>query len=237
MECNPDVPSHPKRGPPKDKKKSLTMRANICIPLPRPTQPSPNHILEVQSHQPLLPLCRKLPSLNLARQLPRPLQRAHIRLPPPPHPAPNPPLGNTRVPHVVQVQLAPLPQHMDAIAAAGDVLIVQRLVDVADKVHDELGGLRAQPRGQVRVEHLRRVVLDGRHDAALGFAVAREVDGARVRGRVFGVDEVEGPRVVRPLGVADGVGPGRDVGEVVGRVVAEEGLEVVCCLRLDEVAG
>lgn len=179
------------------------MRANISIPLPRPAQRSPNHILKVQPHQPLLPLGRKLATLNLPRQLARPLKRAHIRLPPPPHPPANPPLGNTRVPHMVQVQLAALPQHVDAVPAARDILVMQRLVDVTDKVHDELGGLGAQPRGELRVEHLRRVVLDGRHDAALGLAVTGEVDGARVRRGVFGVDEVEGACVVRPLRVAD----------------------------------
>lgn len=43
--------------------------------------------------------------------------------------------------------------------------------------------------------------------------------------------------IVAPFGVADAVCPGCDAGEVVWFVVAQEGLEVVRCLRLDKVAG
>lgn len=210
------------------------MRANIGIPLSRPTQRSPSRILKINPIQPLLALRLELPILDLGSEFRRPLERLTVRLPP--HPA-NQALSNARIPHMVQIQLVALPQHVDAVASARDILIVQRLVDVADKVHDELGGLRAQPGGHVRVEDLRGVVLDGGHDAALGLAVALELDGARVRRRVFGVDEVVDARVVGPFAVADRVGPGRDVGEVVGRVVAEEGLEVVGGLRLYEVGG
>lgn len=154
----------------------------------------------------------------------------------PPHAA-DPPLRNTRVPHVVQVQLTALPEHVNAISPARDILVVQWLVDVADKVHDELGGLGAQPRGDGRVGDLGGVILDGGDDAALLLAVAVQVDGARVRRRVLGVDEVEDAGEVAPLCVPDGVGPGRDVGEVVAGVVAQERLEVRLGLWLDEVGG
>lgn len=41
-----------------------------------------------------------------------------------------------------------------------------------------------------------------------------------MRRGVFGVDVVQGAGPATPFGVPDGVGPGGDVGEVVGGVVA-----------------
>jgi hypothetical protein len=146
-------------------------------------------------------------------------------------------LGNARVPDVVEVDVLVAPAHVDAVAAALDVLGVHGLVDVADKVDDKLGGLAAPPRRQVRVQQLVRVVLDGANDAAVGLAVARKVDAAVVRRRVLGVDEVEVLGEAPPPRVPDAVGPRRHARQVVLRVVAQQALEVVGRLRLDKVAG
>lgn len=217
----------------RDTEMSLTMSAHIRVALTSPAQCRVDGISKVDTVQPGLALRGKGTSLDLGRELVRPGAGLGERLPA--H-ASDPPLGDARVPDVVQVELGAGPADVDAVAAAGDVLDVQGLVDVADEVDDELGGLGAQPGRQLRVEDLRGVVLDGGDDAALVLAVAVHVDGAAARGRVFGVDEVEDARVVAPLGVADRVGPGRDVGEVVPGIITEEGLEVRLGLRLDEAA-
>lgn len=214
--------------------KRLTMRANVGISLARPTQCRGDGIGKVDTVQPGLALGRELTARDLLGELVGP--RLGLAEGLPPHAA-DPPLGNARVPDVVQVQLGALPEDVYAVASPGDVLVVQGLVDVADEVDDELGGLGAQPDGHGGVEDLGGVVLDGGDDAALLLAVAVQVDGAAGRGRVLGVDEVEDACVVAPFGVADGVGPGGDVGEVVAGVVAEEALEVGLGLGLDEVAG
>lgn len=126
---------------------------------------------------------------------------------------------------------------MDAVAAHGDVLRVQRLVDVADKVDDELGGLAATPGVEVAVQQLLRVVLDRADDAAVLLAVALKVDAAVRRRRVLGVDEVEVLGEATPSRVPDAVGPRGDAGEIVLRVVAQEVLEVSSSLVLDKIAG
>lgn len=125
---------------------------------------------------------------------------------------------------------------MNTIPTLRDVLDVQRLVNVADEVDDELGRLGPAPRPEVGVEQLLRVVLQGAHDAAVGLAVAREVDAAVRRRVVLGVDEVEVPAEAPPLGVADAVGPRRHAREVVRRVVAQDRLEVRRRARPHEVA-
>lgn len=139
---------------------------------------------------------------------------------------------------MVQIQLRPLPQHMDPVPTARNILIVQRLVDIADEMHDELGGLRTQPGRDGWVRHLRRVIGDGGYNAAFFLAVPVKIDSA-VSGRVvLRVYEVEDAREMAPFGVADAVCPGRDAGKIVGVTrAAEERLKVGLCLGLDEVAG
>lgn len=137
----------------------------------------------------------------------------------------------------MQVVLAAVPEDVDAVAALGDVLVVQRLVQVADKVDDKLGGLRAAPGGQRAVDGLLGVVGQGRDDAAGALAVALEVYGARVRGRVVRVDKVKGAGEAAPFGVADRVGPAGDGREVVVVGALEEVLEMGLCGVGDEVAG
>lgn len=131
----------------------------------------------------------------------------------------------------------PFPIHIDAVATPRDVLDVQRLVDVADEVDDELGGLVPPPGPQSRIEQLRGVVLERAHDAAVGLAVALEVDAA-IRGRaVLGVDEVEVLGEAAPFRVPDAVGPRGDAGEVVLGVVAQQRLEVGRRVLPDEITG
>lgn len=130
----------------------------------------------------------------------------------------------------------PCPIHVNAVAALRDILRVQRLMNVADEMDDELGRLVPLPGPQLRVEQLRRVVLQRAHDAAISLAIALEVDAA-IRGRVvLSVDEVEVLGEAPPFRVPDAVGPGRDARQVVLRVVAQESLEIRRRVLLDEVA-
>lgn len=114
---------------------------------------------------------------------------------------------------------------------------MQRLVDVAHEMDHELGRLRALDHVQGLVQHARGVVLDGADHAALGLAVALVYDAARMRRGVLRVDVVQGTRPPAPFGVPDRVGPGGYVGQVVGGVVAQEGLEVGGGGVRDEVGG
>ncbi len=101
-----------------------------------------------------------------------------------------------------------------AIATARDVLIVQRLVDVADEVDDKLGGLVPPPFREGRVEQLRRIVLQRTHDAAVLLAVPLEIDIAVGRRLVVSIDEVKHACESAPFGISNRVGPGRHAGEV-----------------------
>lgn len=197
-----------------------------------------HRIRQVGRSQPPDPVRGIFPLINLARQRVRPA--LGLRVGPAAAHAAHELLGDARVPHVVQVEAAAVEQHVDAVAPALHVLRVQRLVDVADEVDDELGGDGALPgrEGAVGVEQARGVVVQGADDAAaVFFAVALEVDAAVLGRRVLGVDEVEVGGEAAPFGVADRVGPGGDAGEVVGCVVAQERLEVGCGGGRDEVAG
>ena len=127
---------------------------------------------------------------------------------------------------MMQVQLGPVEPHLDPVPAPRHILVVQRLVDVADEVHDELGRDGALVGRERAVEQPRGVVGQRRDDAPRLLAVALEVDVAVVRRRVVRVDEVEGRGEAVVLGVAERVGPGRDAREVVRGRVAEEGLQV-----------
>lgn len=208
------------------------MCADNRVGLVRPAHRRRDGILEAHIRGPQLTSRRIFPGLNLLGQVGRPAEPGVVRLP---ADAAEQLLGDARVPDVVQVQLAALPLHVDAVAALRDVLDVQRLVDVADEVDDELGRLRPAPRPQLRVQHLRRVVLDRAHDAAVLLAVALEVDAAVRRRRVLGVDEVEVFRETSPFRVPDAVGPSRDAGEVVLGLVLQEALEERCRVVFDEV--
>lgn len=92
---------------------------------------------------------------------------------------------------MMQIKLDVIKFHQNPVPPLGDVLIVQRLVDVAHEVNDELGGDQPVRLAQRRVQELRGVVLDGRDHAALGLAVALVDDAAVGRGVVLGVDVVQ----------------------------------------------
>lgn len=108
---------------------------------------------------------------------------------------------------MVQVELLAIPLDIDAISAPRNVLVVERLMQVADEVDDELGGLSTAPGGQRVVKRLFRIVGQGADDAARPLAVALEVDVARQGRVIVGVDEVERLGEATPFGVSDGIGP------------------------------
>lgn len=138
---------------------------------------------------------------------------------------------------MMQVQLCALPQNMDPVTASRYVFVVQGLVNIAHEMDDELGCLCAQPQGHGRVKDLRSVVLNGCHNTTLFLAVAVKINRTVVRRVILGIDEMEDAREVTPFGVPDGVGPSGDASQVILVAISEKGLEIMCRLRLDEIAG
>lgn len=108
---------------------------------------------------------------------------------------------------MMQIKRLPIPQYVYPVPSQGNVFVVQRLMQVTDKVDDKLGGLSATPGGERRVQRLLGVVGQGGDDASIGFAIALEVDIARVRWAVVRVNEVEVLGEPAPFCVADGIGP------------------------------
>ena len=137
----------------------------------------------------------------------------------------------------MQIHLGPSPPHMNTITTPGYVLVMQRLVQVADKMYHKLGRDIPLPERQLWVQRLQRVVRQRRHHAPRILTITLEVDVAPERRVILCVDEVECLGETPPLGVADGVGPGGDVGHVVIGLVVEDVLEVGFCSVGDEVRG
>lgn len=90
---------------------------------------------------------------------------------------------------MVEVGVVAVVEDVDAVAARLELLAVQGLADVADEVDDHLCCDLAVRRAQLGVEHARRVVGDGAHDAPVG-AVPVQVHAARRRRVVLRVDVV-----------------------------------------------
>lgn len=126
----------------------------------------------------------------------------------------------------MEIHLRAMPQHMYPIPTPCHILVMQRLVQVANKVNNKLGRNIPVAPPQRGIERLLGIVRKRCDDAAGLLAIALEVDVARSGRVVLGVDEVEGFGEAAPAGVADGIGPGGDVGHVVGGFVVEEVFEV-----------
>lgn len=124
----------------------------------------------------------------------------------------------------MQIGSRPAKRDIDAIPADLQILHVQRLVDIAEEVHNPLQRLLALGARDVCRGHARRVVCDGGHDAAFLGAVAGVVDVARGRGVVERIDVVQGRGECAVGRIAVGIGPGGDGGEVGRGRVVEEGL-------------
>jgi hypothetical protein len=58
----------------------------------------------------------------------------------------------------MQIEVSPIPQDVDAVSTSCDILVMQRLVQVTNKVNDKLGCLRSAPCRQGRVDRLFGVV-------------------------------------------------------------------------------
>ena len=82
-----------------------------------------------------------------------------------------------------------IPCDVDIVAADELGFVVQGLRDVTQEVNEELQGLLAVRGREALVVDALGVVCDGGDDAALGGAVAGQIDGARGWRRVFGIDE------------------------------------------------
>jgi hypothetical protein len=211
----------------------LTCSANVCVSLRCPRQRSTRGILKTDALQPAEPARVELASIDLRGQGIGPSAGLCVRLAT--HAA-DELLGDAAVPDVVQVEIDAVPLDVDAVAAACNILVVQRLVGVTDEVHDKLScnsSLRGRQRG---VEQTSGIVVDGGHDAPVGLTVAGEVDSARSRRVILCVDEVEVGAETAPFCVAHRVGPCRDPREVVLGVVVQQALEVGCRVTRHEVA-
>jgi hypothetical protein len=209
------------------------MGANIGIGLIRPLHRGGDGIIEVQAICPVLAFSSEFSLLDLGGEIRGPGVCGDVWFP---AVAAQHLLGDAGIPHVVQIQLCVLPLYMDSIAPLSNVLRVQRLVDVADEVDDELGGLVAPPRVQAAVQQLGGVVLDRTHDASVLLAIPVKVDTAVGRRRVLGVDEVEVLGEAAPFRIADAVCPRRNASEVVLSIVPQQILEISRRVILDKVA-
>lgn len=52
----------------------------------------------------------------------------------------------------MQVVFPPIPQHMNTVPTPFNILVVKRLVEVADEVDDKFGGLGTAPVGQRSID-------------------------------------------------------------------------------------
>lgn len=136
-------------------------------------------------------------------------------------------LRNVRVPVGVKVVRVAVKGHLDVVAADLVRLVVQRLRDVAEKVHEELERLVVVVAAQAPVADALRVVGNGRDGAALAAAVALVVDVARRRRVVLGVDEVQRRGPLASRGGAVLVSPGGNGGQIRVGVVPENALSPV----------
>ena len=132
-------------------------------------------------------------------------------------------LGEGKVSH--QICSAPVIGNGNAIPTDIERLVVQWLVDIADKMDDEAHRVQQLCGAGGRVLQLGGEVRNGTDDAtALAAAVAGEVDAAARGRRVVGVDEVQWLGPGARAGVAVRVGPGGRVGHIIRRGVAKCGL-------------
>lgn len=210
------------------------MGAHESVSLSRPLQAGSVDVVEIQTLEPLCLLRSKLSSLDLVSKLIRPFLRVVVG---PPTRTSYQLFGNGAVPDVVQVVIGALPFDVNAITSPSHIFVVERLVHVADEVHDKPRRLVAFPPAQLGIQRPSSVVCESRHDAALIFAVPLEVDAAVVGRTIFGIDEVKGPGEVSPARVPDRVGPGGDAGKVVLGVITQEVLEEDFGCVGDKVAG
>ena len=81
------------------------------------------------------------------------------------------------------------------------------------------------------------VVVDGRDDTTSSSAVTRKVDAAGLRWVVVGVDEVERRAEAAGARGTEAIGPGGDIGKVVGAGVAEDLLGKLLSSRFNKVRG
>lgn len=203
----------------------------IC--LSRPSHGSLHGITEVHLTQPLVLFLCELAICDLYDQLVRPLRSDRKRLPT--H-STDPFLCDRAVPDVVEVEIPSIPLHIYSVAATLYILVMQRLVQIFDKVQNKLGSLHAPPRRKLGVKGLSRVVGEGGHDAAVILAITLEVDVAGLGGVVVSVDKVEVLGEATPFCVTNRIGPGSNLGEIVVVVVSEQLLEVSLSCVLDKVA-
>jgi hypothetical protein len=125
------------------------MSANERISLSGPGKCRVNWFLKVQVLQPGLFRICKLAICNLNSKLVGPvagqLRRVAVK-------AAQQLLGNRAVPDVVEIEVFTIKDHRQPIASLFNIFVMQRLVEIADKMDNELGGLVAPPEGQLGLD-------------------------------------------------------------------------------------
>ena len=126
------------------------------------------------------------------------------------------------VPDVVQIRLGAVEGDVDGVASHGQVLHVQRLVDIAQEVNDPFEGLLAFCDREVFIGHTSGVIGNGGHNTAFLGAVALVVHVAGRRRRVEGIDIMERRGESTLSGVAVRISPCCNVAQVGRRGVVEK---------------
>ena len=211
----------------------ITTYKRIC--LARPRHRATLGIINIHPLKPAARVPSKTPILDRSRQTRRERPRNTLRA------AAGQLLRNLRVPDmaahavwsvvslsssgreydVLQVCAAPIIRDSDGISADVKRLVMQRLVDVTDKVDHKAHRIEPLRGARARVLQLPGEVRDGAYYAPTLAAVAVELDAAACGWRVIGIDEVKrlGPRPC--AGVAVTVGPSGGVSHVGRRGVAQ----------------
>lgn len=118
----------------------------------------------------------------------------------------------------MQIMFHAIKDDVNFVSAAGEVLGMERLMDVAEEMQHESQTLSALPEREGKVTHAIRVVCYGGHYASfVGQAVACQIDPAFVRWVVLRVNVVPWR----------GVGERRDVPDPVGEEGCGRGVLVV----------
>lgn len=109
----------------------------MCISLDSPIQGGRDRIKQIDPLQPGPTRLVELAALNLHRQVVSQTLCLGVRLPR--HPSLDQLLSDTRIPDMMQIKLDPVKLDQNPISSLGNILIVQRLVNITHKMDDELG--------------------------------------------------------------------------------------------------
>src|SRR2546423_5061621 len=131
---------------------------------------------------------------------------------------------------LLQIRAAPMVRDINGISANIKRLVMQGLVNIANKVDDKPHRVEQLRRARARILQMRSVIGDCAYHASTFAAVTIELDAAACGRRVIGVDEVQGLGPRPCAGVAVTVGPSGSVSHVRCRGVPQSILDKCRCL-------